>query len=74
MVNKILNIPLTKQQISLIKKFLLRHKIKCDNKNQFGLIAEPKIDKEKLIIRLLSIAETGKVDKFLQRNGLYNEV
>ena len=74
MKTKIIEIDLTPKQISLLKKFLASHKIMCDNKTEFGLVAEPKIDKKVLFIRLLSVSEYEKVNRFFQKLGLYNYV
>ena len=71
--SKKLHLVLTNGQIVSLKKFLLTHKIKCDGKIEFGLIAEPKITRRELIVRLLSISEYNKIDKYFQRLGLYYE-
>lgn len=73
MKSKILKLKLTDNQLKLIRKFLLGHKIKCDGNNPFGLVAEPKIDSKKVVVRLLSIKQTIKLDKFFEKLKLYDK-
>jgi len=72
MADKTIEIKLTSKQIGTIKKFLAQHKIKCDGQKEFALIAEPKMMRECLFIRLLSTAKWHKLDKFFNKEGFYN--
>ena len=65
--------PMSGEQMRKLKRFLLKHKIKCDGKTEFGLIAEPKIDNREFIIKLLTSLQYKKVDKFFQKEGIYND-
>lgn len=74
MKNRTLTIKLNKKQISLIRAFLLEHNIKCDFKTRFGLIAEPRINKDELVVKLLSVNETVKLNKIFKKMGLYENL
>lgn len=73
MKTKKLTIKLTKNQLAIITKFLLSHGIKQDGKTQFGLLGEPKVMKKDLVIRLLSISETQRIDTLFEKMGLYED-
>ena len=66
-------IPMTNRQVKLLKSYLLKVGIKCDGMREFGIIAEPRITKKELNVKVLSISQFNKLDKIFRKMGFYTE-
>ncbi len=67
-------IPMTSNQVKSLKSYLARLGIKCDGKKEFALIAEPRLLKKELNVKVLSINQFNKLDRIFKKMGFYEQL